>query len=320
MTRSGLCSTAGSDRRYGRRFLTALREKGETADELEGAVQAVRERMTPWECGISREFSGRHVRNRRRRRWHAQYLDGGGDRRRGLRRSGRQAWQSCGDEPRRQLGRAGRPGRRSRRRARSSHGAAWPSSHSLSCSPRGITPAWRGLRQCGAGFRFGRFLTWSARSAIPRARRTSSLACQMPSTHGFWPRSSHVKHHIRRAVVVTGSDGLDEITLDGPTIVRLVEAGQVAANPLGPEDFGLARQNAESLVVRDAGESAETIDSSLRGRTRAGARLRDRQHRGGSLDRNETARCSRGRHRPRRRSTRGLLLRLLERLRELAPA
>ena len=33
-------------------FLTALKMKGETPFELEGAVRAVRERMTPWESGM----------------------------------------------------------------------------------------------------------------------------------------------------------------------------------------------------------------------------------------------------------------------------
>ena len=65
--------------------------------------------------------------------------------------------------------------------------------------------------------------------------------------------------HIRRAIVVTGGDGLDEITLDGPTTVRLVEAGQVELCRWWPEDFGLARQHAGSLIVRDALESARRL-------------------------------------------------------------
>src|SRR5271166_3362643 len=36
-------------------FLSALRETVMTADVLEGAVAAVRDRMIPWECGIPRQ-------------------------------------------------------------------------------------------------------------------------------------------------------------------------------------------------------------------------------------------------------------------------
>ena len=88
-------------------FLTALRIKGETADELEGAVAAVRERMTPWDSGMDPGSAGRHLRDRRRRRGHGQYLDGGGDCRGGLRRAGRQARQPRGHRALRQLRRAG---------------------------------------------------------------------------------------------------------------------------------------------------------------------------------------------------------------------
>ena len=93
-------------------FLTALRVKGETADELEGAVAAVRERMIRWESGIGCRFAARYVRDRGRRCRHCQYLHGGGDRRGGLRRAGRQAWQPRGHRALRQLRRPVRPGRR----------------------------------------------------------------------------------------------------------------------------------------------------------------------------------------------------------------
>ena len=39
----------------GRRLPHGLARKGETADELEGAVRAVRERMTRWEAGVARD-------------------------------------------------------------------------------------------------------------------------------------------------------------------------------------------------------------------------------------------------------------------------
>lgn len=64
---------------------------------------------------------------------------------------------------------------------------------------------------------------------------------------------------IRRAAVVSGSDGLDEVTLGGPTNVRLVDHGIVKRLVWQPEDFGLDRNSAGALRVRDAAESAERI-------------------------------------------------------------
>jgi len=63
----------------------------------------------------------------------------------------------------------------------------------------------------------------------------------------------------QRAAVVTGSDGLDEITLDGPTQVRWVESGRVTHRTWTPEDFGLPRVPASALRVSGAAESAELI-------------------------------------------------------------
>ncbi len=71
--------------------------------------------------------------------------------------------------------------------------------------------------------------------------------------------------HIRRGAVVTGSDGLDEITLDGPTIVRLVEPGSVRQTRWAPDDFGLIRQKADLLVISDAVESAARLLQILEG-------------------------------------------------------
>ena len=44
---------------------------------------------------------------------------------------------------------------------------------------------------------------------------------------------------IRRAAVVTGSDGMDEVTLTGPTSVLEVRADEVRRTEWQPEDFGL---------------------------------------------------------------------------------
>src|SRR6516164_1115349 len=55
-----------------------------------------------------------------------------------------------------------------------------------------------------------------------------------------------------RAFVVHGSDGLDEITTSGPTAVAALEHGAVTTFDIAPEDVGLARVRPEALRGGDA--------------------------------------------------------------------
>ncbi len=71
--------------------------------------------------------------------------------------------------------------------------------------------------------------------------------------------------HVRRAAVLTGSDGLDEVTLDGPTRVLLVESGAIRGLTWDPEDFGLARQGVAGLRVEGPADSADRIRRTLGG-------------------------------------------------------
>ena len=68
-----------------------------------------------------------------------------------------------------------------------------------------------------------------------------------------------------RAMVVHGDEGLDEISLGGPTSVAEWKDGAVTRYTLDPEEFGFDRQPAEQLTSADAAESAATVTSVLRG-------------------------------------------------------
>ncbi|WP_422929495.1 anthranilate phosphoribosyltransferase [Singulisphaera sp. PoT] len=68
-----------------------------------------------------------------------------------------------------------------------------------------------------------------------------------------------------RAAVVTGSDGLDEITLDGPTQVRWVESSTVTRQTWTRDDFGLPEVKANELRVSGALESAGLLRKLLAG-------------------------------------------------------
>jgi anthranilate phosphoribosyltransferase len=76
----------------------------------------------------------------------------------------------------------------------------------------------------------------------------------------------------RRAWVVRGEDGLDEITLAGKTVVYEATAGGVRRFEITPEDFGLQRTSLENLRGGSAEENAATVRAVLSGERKDAAR------------------------------------------------
>jgi anthranilate phosphoribosyltransferase len=70
---------------------------------------------------------------------------------------------------------------------------------------------------------------------------------------------------VERAFVVHGADGLDEISLGGETDVAEVHYGTVRNYTVTPEDFGLPRANIHDLTGGDAPENAAIIRRILDG-------------------------------------------------------
>jgi anthranilate phosphoribosyltransferase len=68
-----------------------------------------------------------------------------------------------------------------------------------------------------------------------------------------------------RAYVVHGSDGLDEITTAGTTAVAALENGVVRCFEIAPEDVGLPRTKPEALRGGDADTNAEALKAVLEG-------------------------------------------------------
>jgi anthranilate phosphoribosyltransferase len=70
----------------------------------------------------------------------------------------------------------------------------------------------------------------------------------------------------RRALVVHGGDGLDEFTLDGPSLVAdTAEPGAICVREVRPEDAGLAPAPREALRGGSAAENAAIVEAVLRG-------------------------------------------------------
>ena len=239
-------------------FLTAIRVRGETADELEGAVRAVRDRMVPWESPIAPALL-------------VDTCGTGGDGAGTLNISTAAAIvvAACGV-----------PVVKHGNRAASGQSG---SSDVLSALGVASDPGPELLRRCLEDLKIA-FLF--APRFHPGLRQVAAVRSQLPFRTLFnligplcnpagpgyqligTPDDARADlladvlarlGHIHRAAVVAGSDGLDEVTLDGSTSVRVIEAGQVRRESWQPEDFGLERSHAAALRVGGPEESAERI-------------------------------------------------------------
>jgi anthranilate phosphoribosyltransferase len=74
---------------------------------------------------------------------------------------------------------------------------------------------------------------------------------------------------LRRALVVHGSDGLDEITVTASTRIAEVRDGQVRSYEVTPEEFGLQRATLEEISGGDAAHNAMLIREVLSGKKSA---------------------------------------------------
>ena len=68
---------------------------------------------------------------------------------------------------------------------------------------------------------------------------------------------------VRRAFVVHGADGLDEISISGETRISELRDGVVRSFSVTPEDFGLRRASLESIRGGDAKQNSEIIHKIL---------------------------------------------------------
>jgi anthranilate phosphoribosyltransferase len=70
---------------------------------------------------------------------------------------------------------------------------------------------------------------------------------------------------LARGFVVHGSDGLDEITTTGPTLVFEIRGGKVERREVGPADFGVAQARPEDLKGGDPLRNLEIANAVLAG-------------------------------------------------------
>jgi anthranilate phosphoribosyltransferase len=247
-------------------FLTALRLKGETADELAGAVEAVRARMAPWD-----DAAGVATR---------PLLDTcgtGGDGANTVNVSTATALvvAACG-VPVAKHGNRSASGNSGSAEVLTELGVAIETEPAIlrRCQAElGITflfaPAFHPALRFAAPVRqqlpFRTLFNLVGPLANP-ARPEYQLLGVAGTRQAELVAQALVRLGVRRAAVVTGGDGLDEVTLDGPTHVHWVESGAVTRRTWTPQDFGLPCVPASALRVDGPAASAARLREFLAGR------------------------------------------------------
>jgi anthranilate phosphoribosyltransferase len=70
---------------------------------------------------------------------------------------------------------------------------------------------------------------------------------------------------VKRAVVVHGKDGIDEVSISAPTTVAEVSSGEVRVYEFTPEELGFRRYPIDYIKVKSVEESAKVAMSVLKG-------------------------------------------------------
>jgi len=246
-------------------FITALRMKGETVEEITGAVRVMREKATTIESGVS---AGDVL---------VDTCGTGGDGSGTFNVSTTTAFVVAG---------AGLPVAKHGNRSISSNcGSAdvlEAAGVSLDISPEKVGKC---IQEIGIGFLFAPALHGAMKHAIgPRkelgVRTIFNILGPLTNPAGANVQILGVfdetlieplaqvlnKLGSKRALVVHGAGNLDEITVTGETKIAELHDGKVSCYTVTPEELGLKRSTIEDLQGgKDASESAEQMRSVLKG-------------------------------------------------------
>ena len=246
-------------------FLTALRMKGETVDELVGFARAMRHRATRVDAGLNGETL-------------LDTCGTGGDAQSTFNISTVAAFVVAG------------AGVRVAKHGNRSISSQCGSADLLECLGIGVPQppemVARAIREIGIGFLFAPAMHTAMKHAQPvrvelKMRTVFNLLGPLTNPAGATAQlvgapSEHAAELMAGALaqlglengfVVHGSDGLDEITTTGPTIAFEIRGAKVERRTLSPEDFGVARAPASALKGGDRETNAAIARAVLQGTT-----------------------------------------------------
>ncbi|MGD0500228.1 MAG: anthranilate phosphoribosyltransferase [Bryobacteraceae bacterium] len=244
-------------------FLTALRMKGETVEELVGFARAMREKAEPVDCGLPGETL-------------LDTCGTGGDGATTFNISTVAAFVAAGAGVR-----VAKHGNRSFTGRCGSADLLEELGIAIAIPP---SEAARAIREIGIGFLFAPAIHSAMKHAQPvraalKMRTVFNLLGPLTNPAGAdaqlvgapSPRNAELMAGalaslgLRRGFVVHGSDGLDEITTTGPTLAFSIASGRVQRLALAPEDFGVPPARPEDLQGGDKSTHAAIARAVLAG-------------------------------------------------------
>jgi anthranilate phosphoribosyltransferase len=260
-------------------FITALRMKGETVDEISGAARVMRERATPIRVGRNVLDIDRDDINIDQETI-LDVVGTGGDGTNTFNISTTVAFvvSACGVK-------VAKHGNRSVSSACGSADVLEKLGINLDVSPQTVESC---INEIGIGFLFAPALHGAMKHAIgPRREigiRTifnilgpltnpAGADCQVMGVYraDLVEKLAGVLHKLgcRHGYVVCGRDGMDEISLTGETVIAEVTRAGVTMTSVTPEQFGLNRCSMDALKGGDASANASIVRSVLAGETGA---------------------------------------------------
>lgn len=255
-------------------FITALRMKGETIEEITGAARVMRNHATPIRVGKAIDIDREEINLDRETILDTCGTGGSGTKSFNISTTVAFVVSACGV-------RVAKHGNRSVSSACGSADVLEALGVNLNVTPQQVESC---INNIGVGFLFAPALHGAMKHAIGPRREIgirTIFNILGPLTNpagadrqvlGVYAESLVevlarvlVKLGCRRGFVVHGLDGMDEVTLTGPTRVAEICDGAVTLSTIEPEDFGLRRCSLADLQGGDATANAAIVRDVLKG-------------------------------------------------------
>ena len=255
-------------------FITALRMKGETIEEITGAARVMRDHATPIRVGKALDIDREEINLDRETILDTCGTGGSGTKSFNISTTVAFVVSACGVK-------VAKHGNRSISSACGSADVLEALGVNLNVTPEQVESC---INEVGVGFLFAPALHGAMKHAIgPRReigiRTIFNILGPLTNPAGADRQvlgvydeklvevlaKVLVKLGCQRGFVVHGQDGMDEITLTGPTRVAEINEGQVSLSTIEPEDFGLRRCLLSDLQGGDAEENAAIVRDVLAG-------------------------------------------------------